>query len=138
MNPSPFSVRLNNAAPTLLRIGISLVFLWFGTQQILNPDQWTRVIPDFVGNNLPIALTTFVLFNGAFEIVFGTALLLGIFTRLVSGVLALHMFSIAFTLGLTPNGVRDFGLSIATTAIFLWGISRWSIDWKHKEDSQLQ
>jgi uncharacterized membrane protein YphA (DoxX/SURF4 family) len=109
---------------------MSLVFLWFGTQQLMSPAGWTGFIPEFVVNMLPVSAETFVLGNGLMEIVLGIALILGIFTRPVALILALHMLGIAASIGLTPTGVRDFGLAFATTAIFLFGADYWTLDRK--------
>ncbi len=108
-------------APAVLRIGISLVFLWFGTQQLINTNQWVGLIPESLTNVINISTSTLVHFNGSFEIVFGLALLFGFFTRITSLLLALHMFHIMLTVGYSAIGVRDFGVAIATTAVFsIW------------------
>jgi len=65
-----------------------------------------------------LSAVTLVHLNGVFEIIFGTALLLGFFTQLSAFLLALHMLDITFTVGFDSIGVRDFGLSIATIVIF--------------------
>jgi uncharacterized membrane protein YphA (DoxX/SURF4 family) len=124
------TTRLHQYAPAVLRIGIALVFLWFGTQQLLHAPDWTGFIPEFVVNMLPVSPETFVLGNGLFEVIFGIALILGIFVRPVAFILAIHMFGIAFSLGWSAIGIRDFGLAIATTAIFLYGADYWTLDRK--------
>ena len=48
-------------------------------------------------------------------------LLLGIYTRFVSLILGLHLFSIVGIVGYGPTGARDFALALATLAIFLNG-----------------
>jgi uncharacterized membrane protein YphA (DoxX/SURF4 family) len=121
---------MSKYAPTVLRIGMSLVFLWFGTQQLMHAENWIGFIPDFVVNMLPVAPTTFVMGNGIFEVIFGIALLLGIFTRPVSLILAIHMLGIALSLGWSAIGIRDFGLTFATTAIFLYGADFYTLDRK--------
>ncbi len=131
------SSRLQIAAPVVLRIGISLVFLWFGFQQILNTEMWTRLIPEWVLGMTGFAATSLVHFNGAFEIVFGICLLLGIQTRIVSFLLALHMLHIMVTVGYNAIGVRDFGLAMATIAIFLNGIDCCTLDWKWAKKTQI-
>jgi uncharacterized membrane protein YphA (DoxX/SURF4 family) len=122
--------RLHVYAAPVLRIGMSLVFLWFGTQQLLHAADWTGFIPEFVVNMLPVSAETFVLGNGLMEVVFGIALILGIFTRPVAFILAIHMFGIALSLGWSAIGIRDFGLTVATTAIFLYGADYWTLDRK--------
>jgi uncharacterized membrane protein YphA (DoxX/SURF4 family) len=109
---------------------MALVFLWFGSQQLLHAPDWTGFIPEFVANMLPVSLETFVLGNGLMEVILGIALILGIFVRAVAFILAIHMFGIAFSLGWSAIGIRDFGLSIATTTIFLFGADYWTLDRK--------
>jgi uncharacterized membrane protein YphA (DoxX/SURF4 family) len=115
-------------APNILRIGIALVFLWFGSQQIINANMWTNLIPAWITSASGINAIALVHLNGAFEIVFGLCLFLGYFTRVSAFLLALHMLDITFIVGYTSIGIRDFGLSIATISIFLHGIDSWCLD----------
>lgn len=117
-------------APAILRIGIALVFIWFGASQLLNSSEWISLIPKWAISLSHVSANTLVHFNGAFEVVFGLALLLGWFTRITAFFLALHMISITFDVGYTSIGIRDFGLSMAAIAIFLHGSHHLSIDAK--------
>lgn len=111
----------------LLRIGLGIVFLWFGFNQVFDSNSWTSYLPEFI-SILPIEAKSFVLLNGIMEIIFGTLLILGLFTRISSLILSLHLFGIAFSLGYTAIGVRDFGLAIATLVIFFHGEDDFSLD----------
>ncbi len=115
-------------APVVLRIGLSLVILWFGVQELLYTSSWVKMIPDWAASLSGLRAETLVQFNGAFEIVFGLCLLLGFFTRVVSFFLALHMFLITFVVGYNAIGIRDFGLSMAAISSFLYGVDSWSLD----------
>lgn len=137
--------RMKSFAPAVLRIGLALVFLWFGTQQLMNTSMWIKLIPDFVTSMSGLTAETIVRFNGAFEIVFGICLLFGFFTRVVSLLLALHMCHITLVLimgsGIGGISVRDFGLSMASISLFLLGPHSVSLDaWlsKRKENSLSQ
>lgn len=57
-------------APVLLRVGIALVFLWFGFNQLLNAENWIMWLPPWA-HTLPISANTFILINGTFEVMFG-------------------------------------------------------------------
>lgn len=114
-------------SPKVLQIGLGLVMVWFGLQQITSPTSWIGYLPEFV-NSLPISEITFVSFNGWFEVVFGILLIAGFYTRIVTGLLSLHLLGITFTVGYNEIGVRDFGLSMALVSIFLQGPSTWSLD----------
>lgn len=115
-------------APAVLRIGLALVFLWFGTQQIFNTGMWTRMIPDYALNLTGLSAITLVHINGAFEIVFGICLLLGFFTRIVSFLLMLHIIHIVTVVGWGGTGVRDFGIAIGMVALFMTGTHSFALD----------
>lgn len=127
--------KMKSLAPAVLRIGLSLVFLWFGTQQILHTDMWTSLIPASLVSISGISASFWVNFNGAFEIVFGICFLFGYFTRITALLLALHMFDITFVVGYSSVGIRDFGLAVATLSAFLHGVDVWSLD-KFRENKQ--
>ncbi len=102
----------------ILRIGIGLVIIWFGTQQLINPASWYGFLPTWT-NNIPVSHTAFIYLNGWFEVCFGILLILGLYTKIVAGLLTLHLLGIVFSVGYSPIGVRDFGLTIALLSIFL-------------------
>jgi uncharacterized membrane protein YphA (DoxX/SURF4 family) len=107
-------------ASAILRISMSLVFLWFGLSQIFNSADFLGYLPSFA-LNLPIQAKTLVILNGIFEAVFGLLLLFGLFTRISSIVLALNLTGIMFSLGYNEIAVRDFGLVMATFVVFING-----------------
>jgi uncharacterized membrane protein YphA (DoxX/SURF4 family) len=108
----------------VLRFGIAAVFLWFGIQQVAEPDKWTKMLPDWgFLKTLPSFFTPqkIILINGIFEIIGAVLLILNIFTRVVAFILAVHLAVITWSFGLSPTGVRDGGLTLATFALFLLG-----------------
>jgi len=119
--------KMRNAAPSVLRIGMSIIILWFGYQQVTDPTTWIGFLPAWT-TVIPISQTGLVFLNGTFEIVFGVFLFLGFYTRFVSLILALHMFDITYVVGLDAIGMRDLGLSIGILAIFLYGADDFSVD----------
>ena len=125
---------LKKIAPTFLRIGIALVFLWFGWSQIHDAKQWIGFVPQWVSDMSSLSLLTIVFLNGVFEIIFGSALLLGFKTRIVGFLLALHMLDISFIVGLNATGVRDFGLTFAAITVWMNGMDAWTLDSFIKEE----
>lgn len=121
--------RLSSYGPVLLRVAMSLVFLWFGTNQLIHTASWTGVVPSFVAGIFGSA-STVVLLNGWFEIVAGLMLIVGFHTRIVSLLLGLHLIGIAGGFGLSAIGVRDWGLCLATLSIFFNGPDMWCVDLK--------
>lgn len=127
--------KLSLYAPSVLRIGISLVYLWFGFQQFVDVTQWVGFIPPDILAFSPVDAETLVHLNGAVEIVFGICLLFGFFSRTSALVLALHMADITFMVGYDAIGVRDFGIVIATLASVMFGPDILSLDWYRKSVS---
>ncbi|MDO8521423.1 MAG: DoxX family protein [bacterium] len=121
MNFTTLNNGLKKIGPAILRIGLALVYIWFGVQQILHTATWIGYIPESVLEAVPLEAGTLVHINGAFEIFFAFSLLLGMFTRLSALLLAVHMFDVTFIVGFDAIGVRDFGLSIGTLAVFFFG-----------------
>ncbi len=119
---------MKNFAPTIVRIGISLVLLWFGSQQLIDAKVWTGLIPNWAVSISGLEAITLVTFNGIFEIIIGSLLLVGLFTRVVALISALHLLLITFVVGYNHVGVRDFGLSMAAVSSFLYGADAWCLD----------
>jgi len=103
----------------ILRLGLAAVFLWFGFSQLLDGLNWVGWVPEWAVNLLHIPPAMIVLLNGAFEVTAGGLLALNILTRWAALALALHLVVLVFDIGLTPIGVRDFGLMMATFALAL-------------------
>jgi uncharacterized membrane protein YphA (DoxX/SURF4 family) len=113
-------------APTVLRLGLSVVFLWFGINQLLSPDLFLGYVPSW----MVIDPSTLILVNGVFETVAGMALLLGLFTRLCALAFMVHLVLIIIGLGYNDVAVRDVGLLLATLSVFLQGSDAWCLDTK--------
>lgn len=109
--------KISSYAPLIIRLGLASVMLWFGTSQLSNPGSWTGIVPEWATGLSGMAAGTIVFLNGVFEIVAGSMLALGIFSRIFALVLSAHLFVVTFDLGLTAIGVRDFGLSVALLSV---------------------
>ena len=123
-----------NIGISVVRIGMSLVYLWFGSSQLIDTDKWTALIPGYATKLIGVSTHTMVLGNGAFEIVFGLLLLIGFYSRFVSGILALHAIHIVTIVGYNAIGVRDFGLAIAMIGVFLSSPDAWTLDYKKAQN----
>jgi len=118
---------MKKTSSILLRVGIALVIIWFGYQQLSDPMSWVAYLPSWMGN-LPVSQLSIIYINGLFEVIFGGLLFFGVYTRWVALFLALHLLDITYTVGYGAIGVRDFGLAIATLSIFFYGPSPFSVD----------
>lgn len=108
---------MNQRSTLLIRYSLTALFLWFGFQQLTDPSSWITFLPSWTGY-FPIPGEMLIQLNGWFEIVAATMLGLGIWTRLVAGVLGLHLIGIAASVG-GAVGMRDLALGLCTVAITL-------------------
>lgn len=117
-------------AKLILRAGLSFVFLWFGFTQLFDQSAWVALIPKGILAATGLQAEVFVIINGAFEICMAALLVFGIRTRVVAGLLALHLIAIIGDLGLTAIAVRDVGLIFALIAVILHGTDAYSLEQK--------
>lgn len=127
--------KLSKYSPVLLRSAIGIVFLWFGFSQLKNPAQWVRMVPEYASGMMPFSVNTLIYLHGIFEIIFAILLLLGLYTRLSSGLLALNLLHITTIVGYGPTGARDLALALAAIAIFLRGADDYCFDKLRKRNS---
>ena len=125
-------MNLKEYGPIVLRISLSLVFLWFGLTGVFNTEQFIGYVPEFA-YSLPISIESIVILNGVFEIILGILLITGLFTRIIAFILFLHTLIIMFLLGYNDIAVRDFGIALATLAIAFNGPDNWSLDRRLKK-----
>lgn len=111
------SVRLRGQV--VLRYGLAVVFLYFGFSQLFDSLRWVALVPSWAVELIHLPPAMIVLANGVFDLIGGTLLVFGLWVRPVAYVLSLHVLLIAASLGVTPVGVRDFGLAMATLALGL-------------------
>jgi uncharacterized membrane protein YphA (DoxX/SURF4 family) len=115
----------------VLRGGLALAYLYFGVSQLLAPADWSFMIPEWLATVVPA--NTLVLVNGSFEVTAAILLLLGFWVRPVAWLLAAHLAFITISLGFTPIGARDFGLTLATVSLALAGPDAWTLDARRKK-----
>ncbi|HVD02568.1 MAG TPA: hypothetical protein VNF75_00250 [Candidatus Dormibacteraeota bacterium] len=107
-------------APTLARVTLGLVLLWFGVHELIQPSLWTGYVP-VISQTSHLALGL-VLFHGWVLSVLGVALVLGVMTRAAAAFSALLLLeivlSLTFTGGLSDIVARDVGVFGLAAAVF--------------------
>jgi uncharacterized membrane protein YphA (DoxX/SURF4 family) len=116
-------------SPAVLRIGLALVMYWFGFFQIFNPDAFAYLVPEAIANIFGSAARVSYL-NGIAEVILATFLILGLYTRIVAWILAIHLVAITIAVGWSPTGARNFGLTVAFVSMALHGKDRYTLDHK--------
>jgi uncharacterized membrane protein YphA (DoxX/SURF4 family) len=106
-------------APVVLRLGLAVLYIWFGFSEILNTPAWTSWVPAWAVSLTHLSAIQIVLFNGAFEVVAGA---------LVAALVALHMLLIVIDIGLDQIGMRDLAICCATAALALGGSDWLTLD----------
>lgn len=105
-------------APTIARIALGLVLLYFGVNELIRPSLWTGYVPAIPStSSFAVGL---VVAHGWLLSVLGVALGLGVATRVAAGLSALMLLeivlSLTFTGGVSDIVARDlgvFGLALA-------------------------
>lgn len=123
------------ASRVILRWSWGLLFVWFGTQQLMHPSQWVIFLPTWIGY-FPIPLEMLIQLNGWMEVCLATLILLGCFTRFSGAILAVHLAGIALSAG-GAIGVRDATLAMAGVSIALGGPDEWTLDAKFKKSQAI-
>jgi uncharacterized membrane protein YphA (DoxX/SURF4 family) len=107
-------------APTVARLLLGLVLLWFGYHELVSPDLWTGYVPIISATSQTAQVL--VLAHGWMLLVLAVALLGGVAPRLAAAVAAMLLLEIVISLsvtgGLSDLVLRDvgvLGLAIAVT-----------------------
>lgn len=116
------------ASRVVLRWSWVLLFLWFGTQQLIHPSQWTAFLPSWTGY-FPVPAEMLIQLNGWMELCLAALLFVGSFTRLSALILSAHLAGIAISVG-GAVGVRDAALAMVGISIALGGPDEWTLDEK--------
>jgi len=103
----------------ILRICLAIVFIWFGVDKLLSPNNWFDYVPTMI-NDMPFKINTFIILNGMFEVILGLMLLWRRTLYLASGVIVLFIAMITIFLGFDEVIVRNLGLLSVALALFMW------------------
>lgn len=120
----------------LIRLSVGAVFLSEGIQKFINPAEVGSGRFTKIGLPNPDVLAPFV---GTFEIVCGSLVLLGLFTRLAAIPLIVIMIVAIITTkvpilnekgfwALAHEARTDFAMSLGSLFLLIVGAGRWSID----------
>ncbi|MBI2473625.1 DoxX family membrane protein [Candidatus Uhrbacteria bacterium] len=110
----------------MIRYTACLLFLWFGIQQLTDPNSWVVFLPEWTGY-FPIPSEMLIQLNGWMEVVLALMLVMGLYTKFVALVLGAHLMGIALSVG-QATGVRDAALALFTLSLVFSHPDIWTID----------
>ena len=108
--------KLEYYSSSILRIGLAIVYLWFGISQIMSPLLFTQYIPDFISALIENS-ELIVFITGILVSLLGLLLLLGLVTRIIAWILVIHTIIVLTGIGYNSMGVQSFGILIGTITI---------------------
>ncbi len=112
----------------ILRIGLAIVFLYFGLDKFINLEANINIIKSI--GFIPINIKFFTIFFSVIEILVASFLILGLFTRITAIVASLMILTIFLTFWFLFNDliIRDIGLLAAAVSLAITGSDVISID----------
>ncbi len=109
-----------NTARTILILGLSFVFIYFGIDKFANAVLWIGWIPPWMDGLFGLPSSLWLSVIGSIEIVLGLALLapVKILRQTASILMSLHLIGVLTQVGWNDVGVRDIGL--LSMSISIW------------------
>jgi uncharacterized membrane protein YphA (DoxX/SURF4 family) len=111
-------------AQLILRIGLAIVFLWFGIDKFIQPQYWLdawvpAAIQDMAGR-IGIMPRDLIYLNGIFEVLVGLSLATGFFIRYFAIAGAVFLVGASIINGFNEVLIRDVGLLAGLVSLVLW------------------
>jgi len=103
----------------IIRIGIALIFIWFGIDKFINPFIWIAWVPKWILSVVPFSNFTFIYLQGVVQLLLGLLLLFGLFLRKAAVITTLFMIGIIIVVGFNDIAVRDFAILTIAVALIL-------------------
>lgn len=108
----------------ILRIGLALVFLWFGIDKFIEPqhfiDSWMPMNMVTALAGLHIGARDFMFLVGIFEVLVAVSLASGFFMRIFAAPAILFLLSLFVIHGVREVLIPDIGLIAGLAALILW------------------
>ena len=102
------SVRISH---TILRLGLAIVFLWFGVSKFIQPDYWLAAW-------VPSLLVIYCL--AVFEIFVAISLASNMFVDIFAFLAALMLVAVGLSHGFNQALAQDIGLGAGLMALVFW------------------
>jgi len=102
----------------ILRVGLSIAFLYAGISALLNPTSWLGFIPSWLRDTIPT--TIFLPLHASFDLIVGVWLLSGKRSFYAAAIAGVELFAIILlNLGALEIVFRDISLLFSTFALMI-------------------
>ncbi len=119
-----------HAAQMSIRIGLALVFLWFGVDKFIQPQYWIDAwMPQWAQHGaqaIGMSSMNAVFLIGIFEVLVAVSFVTGFFTRAFAMAGIVFLGAILVMHGLDEVMVRDIGIIAALVALVIWPQRRYA------------
>ncbi|KKP41314.1 MAG: hypothetical protein UR31_C0035G0004 [Parcubacteria group bacterium GW2011_GWA2_33_14] len=110
---------MNKKSYHILRVGMSITFIWIGILILKDPQAWGGYVQPWVVKMLPVSVEQALLSTAILDILIGILFLIDWFSWVAGIVATLHLAVVLTVSGITDITVRDIGLLAATIVIML-------------------
>ncbi|PIR41379.1 MAG: hypothetical protein COV31_01635 [Candidatus Yanofskybacteria bacterium CG10_big_fil_rev_8_21_14_0_10_46_23] len=113
-----------NYSHIFIRLGLAIVFLWFGVDKFFSPDYWINAwVPHWLigfSSRFGVDALTLIYSTGVFEVLVGISLITGVFMTTFSALALVFLIFILLSVGLNEITIRDFSIIGGFLAILSW------------------
>lgn len=108
----------------VLRLGLAIVFLYFGIDKFFHPNYWLNAwFPPFfisLSASIHVSVNYFVYSMGVFELLVGISLISNMFVDFFTLLATISLVAILLFHGINENLIRDVGLIGGLLALTFW------------------
>ena len=108
-----------SASYHILRVGLSITFIWIGILILKNPEAWGGYLQPWAVGLLPVSITQALFSTAILDIIIGILFLIDWFTWVAGLLASLHLVVVLTVSGITDITVRDIGLLAATLVVMI-------------------
>ncbi len=102
-----------------VRLGLAVVFIWFGIDKFLAPEAWVGWIPSWLYRLIRGWDTPFLYLLGGAEVALGLSFLTGWYMRMAAAAASVFLIAVIVSSGFSDIIVRDIGLLGAALSLLL-------------------
>ncbi len=110
------------AAYQILRVGMSITFLWIGVLIFREPEFWGGFLQPWAAGLLPVPIEQAMISTAVLDILVGLFLLIDVGTWVAALIGTIHILIVLVTSGIDAVTVRDLGLLGGTISLFWSGL----------------